>query len=352
MKNKEITIYDIARELGISPATVSRGLRDHPAINRKTKKRILDMAKEMGYRSNTFASNLRLKRTNTIGVIVHRLDSFFVASVLAGMEKVASESGYNLIITQSLENVSKEIANADTMFNSRVDGLMVSLAYDTENIDHFEVFIEKGIPLLFFDRVFQHKNCPSVVIDNFKAAYQITSHLIDQGCIKIAHVTGDLKRNVYSERFAGYKKALEDGGLKYTNDLLIINYLNEHIGPNVDAAKQILAMKPMPDGVFITNDAFAAYCMRELKLAGLAIPQDIAIAGFNNDPISGLVEPNLTTINYPSYEMGEVAARTLINHLKGSSNMMLTDAIILKSELIIRASSIKKPASSQLVVIH
>lgn len=342
MKNKEITIYDIAKTLNISPATVSRGLRDHPAINRKTKKKILDMAKEMGYRSNTFASSLRLKRTNTIGVIVHRLDSYFVAMVLAGMEKVASESGYNLIMSQSLESAAKEAANANTMFNSRVDGLMVSLAYDTEDISHFDVFIDKGIPLLFFDRVFNHPNCPTVVIDNFKSAYQITSHLIEQGCKRIAHVTGDLKRNVYADRFKGYKKALEDGGLAYSDDLLIINYLNEHIGHDVDAAQQLLSMEPMPDGVFITNDAFAAYCMRELKQAGIAVPQDIAIAGFNNDPISGLVDPNLTTINYPSYEMGEVAAKTLINHLKGESNMMLTDSIVLKSELIIRESSLKK----------
>lgn len=342
MKNKEITIYDIAKALDISPATVSRGLRDHPAINRKTKKKIMDVAKEMGYRSNTFASSLRLKRTNTIGVIVHRLDSYFVAQVLAGMEKVASESGYNLIISQSLESMVKEVANANTMFNSRVDGLMVSLAYDTDNVEHFDVFIDKGIPLLFFDRVAKHQNCPTVVIDNFKSAYEITTHLIEQGCERIAHVTGDLHRNVYADRFAGYKKALEDNGLPYTDELLIINYLNEHVGHDLDASKQLLAMEPRPDGVFITNDAFAAYCMRELRSAGLNIPQDIAIAGFNNDPMCVLVDPNLTTINYPAYEMGEVAAKTLINHLKGESNMLLTDSIVLKSEMIIRGSSLKK----------
>lgn len=342
MKNKEITIYDIARELDISPATVSRGLRDHPAISRKTKKKIMDIAKSMGYRSNTFASSLRLNRTNTIGVIVHRLDSFFVATVLAGMEKVASESGYNLIISQSLESTEKEIANANTMFNSRVDGLMASLSYDTEDINHFMPFIDKGIPLLFFDRVFNHKNCPAVVIDNFKSAYEITTHLIEQGCKKIVHITGDLKRNVYADRYQGYRKALQDNGLKFTDELLIINYMNEHVGPNVDAVRQMLAISPLPDGAFITNDAFAAYCMRELKGKGISIPDDIAIAGFNNDPISGLVDPNLTTVNYPSYEMGEVAARTLINHLKGTSNMMLTDSIVLKSELVIRESSLKK----------
>ena len=302
----------------------------------------MDMAKEMGYRSNTFASSLRLKRTNTIGVIVHRLDSYFVATVLAGMEKIASESGYNLIISQSLESMAKEMANANTMFNSRVDGLMVSLAYDTDSIEHFEVFFKKGIPLLFFDRVYNHNNCPTVVIDNFKSAYEITTHLIEQGCKRIAHITGNLNRNVYADRFNGYKKALEDGGLTYSNDLLIVNYMNEHVGHGVDAVRQLLAMNPMPDGAFITNDAFAAYCMAELREAGISVPKDIAIAGFNNDPISGLVDPNLTTVNYPSYEMGEVSAKMLISHLKGESNMMLTDSVVLKSEVIIRGSSLKK----------
>ena len=342
MKHSEVTIYDIAEKLGISPATVSRGLNDHPAISVKTKKKINDTAREMGYRSNTFATSLRLKRTNTIGVIVHRLDSYFVANVLAGMEKVASENGYNLIITQSFENAAKEIVNAHTMFKSRVDGLMVSLAYDSVSVEHFDDFIKKDIPLLFFDRVHKLKNCPAVVIDNYQSAYQITTHLIEQGCKNIVHVTGDLKRNVYDDRFNGYKKALEDNGLTFRDELLICNYLDEYVGPNVDVAKQILAMNPRPDGAFITNDSYAAFCMREFKLAGLDIPNDIAVVGFNNDPVSGLIDPNLTTINYPSYEMGEVAAKTLIEHLKGRIDMKQTETIVLKSELIVRESSLKK----------
>ncbi|HWA32724.1 MAG TPA: LacI family DNA-binding transcriptional regulator, partial [Cyclobacteriaceae bacterium] len=135
---KDVTIYDIAKALNVSPATVSRGLKDHPAIRKDTKKRILEAARKMGYQQNTFASNLRRKQTNTIGVIVPRLNSYFMSTVIAGMEKVANNTGYNLIIAQSQESVKKEISGAATMFNSRVDGLLVSLAYDTKDIDHFD----------------------------------------------------------------------------------------------------------------------------------------------------------------------------------------------------------------------
>src|ERR1700704_3539994 len=164
--NKEITIYDLARKLKISPATVSRGLKDHPGISKKTKKRIYDLAREMGYRSNNFARNLRKQTTDTIGVIVPRLNSYFMSTVIAGMEKVANSAGYNLIISQSSESGKQEMASAATMFNNRVDGLLVSLAYDTENIAHFDVFFNKNVPLIFFDRVVDNKKCTNVLIDN------------------------------------------------------------------------------------------------------------------------------------------------------------------------------------------
>ena len=169
MKDKEITIYDIATKLNISAATVSRGLKDHPGINKKTKKRIVDAAAEMGYRSNSFASNLRKKSSHIIGVIVPRLNSNFMSDVIAGIEKVVNEANYTLFISQSLESMRKEVSNARAMFNNRVDGLLVSLAYDTENIDHFEPFISREIPVIFFDRVHEHKKCPSIFINNYQA---------------------------------------------------------------------------------------------------------------------------------------------------------------------------------------
>lgn len=338
--HKEVTIYDIAQQLNISPATVSRGLKDHPAISKKTKKKILETAKSMGYRSNTFASNLRKRRTNTIGVIVPKLNSSFMSDVIAGIEKIANEAGYNLIISQSLESEKKEIANAITMFNSRVDGLLVSLAYNTNTFSHFEPFIEKDIPLIFFDRVIEHEKCSTIVINNYKAAYDITMHLIVNGCKDIVHVTGNLARNVYQDRFRGFRQALMDSNLDYSDHQLMVNSLSLQEG--TETAEKILKFSRLPDGVFVANDYCAAGCMAKLKEKGIKIPQDIAFAGFNNDPISSLIEPNLTSIDYKGFEMGEVTARTLINHLNDSQNLNQTQTIMMRHDLIIRNSSIKK----------
>ena len=158
---KEVTIYDIAEKLKISPATVSRGLQDHPAISVKTKRKILALADKIGYRSNHFARNLRSKKSNTIGVIIPRLNSHFMSSAISGMEQVANSQGYNLIISQSSESTAKEAINAHTMFHNRVDGLLVSLAYDTLDLTHFEPFLKKHIPVLFFDRASASKLAPS-----------------------------------------------------------------------------------------------------------------------------------------------------------------------------------------------
>jgi LacI family transcriptional regulator len=339
--NKEITIYDIAKHLNISATTVSRGLKNHPAINKNTRKKIFDTAEELGYRSNLFASSLRSKKTHTLGVIVHKLNSYFVATVLAGMEDIANREGYNLIISHSLESVEKEIANSRTMFNKRVDGLLVSLAYDTDTIDHFEPFFKKRIPVIFFDRTYDHPDSISVVIDNYKSAYNITKHLIENGCRKIMHLGGNMNRNVYADRFKGYKQALQDHRINFDEKLLIICKLDEEAGTK--AADQILTMgDDRPDGVFSANDMAAVHCMIKLKEAGIKIPDDIAFAGFNNDTICKIIEPNLTTINYSGYEMGEAAATSMINYLTGVSNIKTTNTIILRSEMIIRQSSLKK----------
>src|SRR5215510_2706810 len=181
-QKKEVTIYDIAQKLDLSSATVSRGLQDHPAINKNTRKRIQEAARELGYRHNTFASSLRKQKTNTIGFIVHELNSNFITSVLAGVEKVTTEAGYDLIIAHSSETFTKEAANAKNLFHKRVDGLIASLSFDTKTLDHFKPFIEKGVPVIFFDRVQQDDSSTVVIIDNYKCGYKATQHLIEQGC--------------------------------------------------------------------------------------------------------------------------------------------------------------------------
>jgi len=338
-QTKEVTIYDIAEVLNVSPATVSRGLKDHPGLRKDTKKRIVETARKMGYQHNTFASNLRRKRTNTIGVIVPRLSSYFMATVIAGMEKVANAAGYNLIIGQSQELFKKEVASVNTMFNSRVDGLLISFSYDTGNIEHVNVFLKKQIPLIFFDRVIEHPGCTSVVIDNVKAGYDATIHLIEQGCKRIAHVGGSMNRNVYADRLKGQIMACKEKGIPHDESLVIINTLSDQEG--AEAAMELLQLPNRPDGIFTANDAAGVAIIRELKHAGIDVPKDIAVVGFNDDPISRVIEPNLTTINYPGTEMGEVAATTLINKLKDVPPPNV-NTVVLRHELIVRASSLRK----------
>lgn len=337
--SREVTIYDVAKALNLSPSTVSRGLKNHPHIKKETRKRIHTAANEMGYRQNKFASNLRQKHTNTIGVVVPRLNSYFMATAIAGIEKVTSENGYGLIISQSLESWRKEISCVNTLFNSRVDGLLVSLAYDTRNMNHFDILFNKEIPVVFFDRVADCTGCMSVIIDNYKAGYDATSHLIDQGCRRIVHLGGNMFRNVYSERFRGYKQALADNKIEFDPGYLIIGDMSSQAGK--ETAQKILKMKPRPDGLFSSNDTTAVAVIVELANAGMKIPDDIAIAGFNNDPVSQVVQPNLTTVDYPAREIGEMAATSLINKLKDSLKADLS-SIVLKHNLIIRESSLRQ----------
>ena len=341
MKPKQaITIYDIAQKLAISPTTVSRGLNNHFSVSKKTQKLITEAAKNMGYRSNFFAKNLRTQKTQTLGVIVQTLNSNFIASVLSGIESVANKVGYNLIISQSQETETKEATNVATMFNSHVDGLIVSLAFDTKDFSHFDSFFDKGIPVIFFDRISYGKSSTNVVIDNFKAGYEVTAHLIEQGCQRIAHITGNLSRNVYADRMKGYRQALMENNIPFYEKYLIVNNMDEQSA--IDAAKTLIAMESLPDGIFVANDNCAAICMQMLKDAGYSIPEDIAIAGFNNDIISRVVDPKLTTVNYPGQEMGEIVANVLVNHLEGKANLNATSTIIIKSDLIIRESSVRR----------
>jgi LacI family transcriptional regulator len=340
MKDKtQFTIYDIAKALDISPSTVSRGLKDHPLIKKETKERIRKKSQEMGYQHNIFASNLRRNKTNTIGVVVPRLDSYFMSKVIAGIELTANKHGYNIIINQSEESESKEIKCIQTMYNSRVDGLLLSIATDTTEMKHFDILYDKNIPVVFFDRTEDHKESVSVMIDNQQAAFEIVDHLAKQNCKRIMHIAGKLNRNVYADRLEGYKKALKKNKLAYNSELVIEGKLNEEGGQEV--ADIIKHMEVKPDAVFASNDKTAVALISQLKKNGIRIPDDIAVAGFNNDPISSIIGPNLTTINYPGREIGEIAASTLIDQIDKKKSAKDLESVCIKHNLIIRESSLK-----------
>ncbi len=336
--SRDVTIYDVAKALNLSPSTVSRGLKDHPHINEGTKNKIKAAADSMGYRQNKFASSLRKRRTETIGVVVPKLNSYFMATVISGMEKVTNEHGYGLIISQSQESGKQEISCISTLFNSRVDGILISLAFDTKTLDHFDILFDKDIPVVFFDRVAECHGCMKVVIDNYKAGYEATAHLLSRGCKRIVHFGGNLLRNVYDDRFRGYRQALSDYGIEFNQKLVLISDLTRE--SSMVLAKKVRNMNPRPDGLFAANDTSAVAAIVELQKSGIRVPGDIAVVGFNNEPISQVIQPNLTTVDYPAREIGEIATKSLINKLNNSESGKLS-TLVLKHSLIIRQSSMK-----------
>ncbi|MDO6430316.1 substrate-binding domain-containing protein [Flavitalea sp. BT771] len=287
--------------------------------------------------------DLASRKSKTVGVIVPKLDSHFITTALKGIQEITTESGYDIIITHSQENMEKEAANVRLLSDRSVDGVLASLSVETKGTAHFSPLTDKGTPVVFFDRVEDACSSGTVVIDNARCGYLATEHLIRQGCRRIAIITSDLKRDVYKQRYKGFREALDSYGIAFSQELLLLPEGDSDTG--TDAAQKVLHMKPLPDGLFITNDLTAAICMHTLNEAGIRVPEDIAIVGFNNDPVGRLITPALTTIDYPGFEIGKTAASTLLAHLSGRKTVTERTTAIVPSSLIIRNSSLRSQAS-------
>src|SRR6186713_892446 len=241
--SKDVTIYDIAKNLDVSPSTVSRALNDDPTVSKKTRKKIFETAAQMGYRSNPYAKNLRQQQSLTIGVIVYELNNSFITSVLSGIEKLANEAGYGIIIMDSAQRAGKEVANAQSLFHRRVDGVIAFLAPDTKQLDHFHPFIDKNIPVVFLDHAGHAPGTTSVVIDNAACGHMATMHLIAQGCRRIAHLTSTLDHGIYALRYNGYLAALKEAHLPFERSMLITTPPTEE--DSQAAALALMALNPM-----------------------------------------------------------------------------------------------------------
>ncbi len=334
---KEITIYDIAKALKVSPATVSRALNEHQSISGRTTKAVKEMAKKMGYRPNILASSLRTKSTKTIGVITPWINRPFISSVISGIEEVANKEGYNVIISQSNDLLRKEVANAKALFASRVDGLIVSLAMETLRFDHFKPFVDRKIPLVFVDRASSNLGTDRIMIDNFEAGYIATRHLIEQGYTRIAHLTGAEHREIYRERKEGYLSALRENNIELNEELIVVSGLSYQEGR--ESMEKLLDGTLMPQAVFCANDTSAVGVVQCIKKRGLKVPGDIALVGFNDDPIASIIDPPLTTIAQPSEEMGKIAAQQILKKLR-NPKLVKSETIVLKSNLVLRSSSV------------
>jgi len=335
MKSSQITIKDIARELGISPSTVSRALKDHPDISQETKRLVNELATKYNYKPNIIALSLRNQRSNVIGVIIPEIVHYFFSSVISGIEAVANEHGYSVMISQSVEDYNREVAACDTFLNSIIDGILVSVSKETSSYEHFQRFEDEGIPLVFFDRAVDEIQADKVIIDDFDGAYQATEHLIVQGRRKIVHFAGPQNRSVGLNRLNGYLKAMRDNGVVIDERLIV--HCDTFQTALVETQKLIDSGLKF-DSIFAVNDFTAAGVMKVLLRNGYKIPGDIAVVGFGDDQTSLMVEPTLTTVNQPGYEMGKKAMEQLIRRITQTKpEPPVTE--ILKTQLIVRESS-------------
>ncbi len=336
--HSETTIHDIAKKLNISASTVSRALNNNPLISRKTSELIKKTAAEMGYRPNVLAANLRTKKTKTIGVIVPLINRHFFSSVISGIEDIAYQSGFTVTISQSNDLLEKESYIAHALFANRVDGLIISIGMETKEYSHLRLFSERGIPLVFFDRVVDEIEANKIVVDDFGGAFKATKHLVGQGCKRIAHIGGPLNLNIYRNRLGGYKAALEESGFEIDNSLVLQTSLTREDGAN--SAKQLLQLPDTPDAIFCANDTTALSAITHFKDIGKKVPEEIAIVGFSNEPFSEVVTPSISTVKQPGFQMGQKAAELLLNQINGF-NAKQFGTFVMPTELVVRESSRK-----------
>ncbi|SMG18034.1 transcriptional regulator, LacI family [Marivirga sericea] len=341
MKKANITIKDIAKELGVSPSTVSRALKDHPDIGEETKRQINDLAKRLNYQPNTVALSLRQSKTNTLGVIIPEIAHFFFSAVISGIEDIAHDAGYHVIITQSNESFEREVMNTKALFNSRVDGILMSVSRETENYEHLQSLLDYDIPLVFFDRIIDSLNACKVIVNDEQGAYEATTHLIEQGCYRIAHLAGPQNLAISKNRLNGYKAALADNRYMIDDNLIKVCGLGTFEEAE-SITNEILEYRFPPDAIFANNDVAAYGAMMAIRKKKLRIPEDIAIVGFSNWRFSSLIQPALSSVTQPGFKMGQEATRLLMKQInKGEDEESITETISLKTNLVVRESSKK-----------
>jgi DNA-binding LacI/PurR family transcriptional regulator len=342
--HKQATIMDIARELNVSKSTVSRALNDHHSIGDETKKAVNDLARKYNYHPNNIASSLSKNATRTIGVIVPLLSHYYFSTVISGIEELAYKSGYRVIICQSAESYAREVIVSQALLSSKVDGLIVSISRETENSDHFKIYQEKKVPLVFFDRVCPDLDVSSVTVDDYQGAFTAVEHLIREGRRKIAHFAGPPLLQISRNRINGYKDALLKHGLPFDEKLLIDCGAGLEQENGSQAAQEMLDAGIRPDAVFAICDPIAIGVMMTLKKNNIKIPGEVAVVGFCDEPVAKVVEPPLSSLVQPAFEIGEAAVELLLSQINSQAPVVVKK--VLSAELKIRASSLGSPVSA------
>lgn len=334
MAKKRVTITDIAHEMGVTPSTVSRALAGNTRVGSNTRQRVLKVAAEMGYQPNVLASSLRSGRSDTIGMVVPRINRHFFSHVISGVEALLNPAGFNLLIIQTHEREEHEKKAVHTLLRNRVAGIIISHSVETKDFSHYQMVIDEGVPLVQFDRVTDRIAGPRIVNDNFLGALRSTQHLIKNGCKRIAHFAGALHVNVYQERLDGYRYALEKAGIEYDPSLVVENCIIQEAGQEA-VARIVLPQKV--DGIFAASDLSALGAIQKLKELNMAIPGDVKISGFANEPFAEMVEPTLTSVEQNAFEMGNQVAKAVIESI--GKDEPVSEEIHIPVRLIQRRSS-------------
>lgn len=336
--DKPATIKDIARELNISISTVSRVLRDMPDVNAETRKQVLEMVEKLDYQPNQVALSLVTKQTHTLGVIVPNLDYFFSMAV-RGIDDIALEAGYTAMICQSNETYGREIVNTKRLMKSRVDGLIVSIASDTLNVDHFKRLLQKNHPIVFFDRVGSDLSATKVLLDNVAGAAMAVSHLIEQGCRRIAYLAGPANLSISQQRMIGYTDTLQKFGIPLEQELIVYSEFDRDYA--YSCTLDLIDSPNPPDAIFAVSDRLAVGALLALKERGIQVPNEVALVGFNDEPLVSLLTPAISSISQPAFEMGRTAAQLLIEQMNSEGTLPYR-TVTLKPTLIKRESSLKR----------
>jgi LacI family transcriptional regulator len=341
MSRKKTTIHDIAKELNITASTVSRALNNHPRISNDTKLAVTRIARELRYNPHNLAAALRNGRSNVIGVIIPVADRNFFGSIVRGVEEIANNANYQVMICQTHEDPKKEAAAVQAMLNSRVDGIIASLSKNTVNFDHFNRVIDGGIPLVLFDRYSDQLEISHVVIDDYQGAYKAVTHLIQQGCERIAHFTSVQKIPIYHERLRGYKAALQDNNISFRPEFVIES--NMQLLDGRQSMQQLLSLAVVPDAVFSSSDLGAMGALQVCKENDVKVPAEIAIVGFSNEPFTMFSDPPLTSVDQHCKRMGNIASDIFLEEVKLlPEEKFIPKKIVLMPELVVRKSSLRK----------
>lgn len=340
MRYEAVTIRDIARALGLSTSTVSRALRDSHEISTETKRRVLEHARSTNYQPNPIAVSLRERKSRSIGIIVSEIANRFFSEIINGVESVAIDRGYNVIIAQSLESAERELRQIQFLTSRSIDGLLVSVSNQTEDTSFFKELNQKGLPMVFFDRVVQDIDTHKVIVDNMLGAYEATVHLIRKGYRRIALVTNAEGLSITREREAGYRAAMQKHGMPVDDALIRHTRPGGQAEPEAaEIIRSLMELDDRPDAIFATSDRLTTGCLRYLKKNQIKIPDEMALIGFSNSEITELLDPPLSIVRQPAFEMGATAIRMLLELIESKRPVTQFRTQVLAAEHVFRQST-------------